>query len=59
MRRFFYVRRYQTSVAHMHFGKLLEGEAMACGRRLIGGYLWFSPRTRQTKVCKQCEAAKS
>lgn len=54
--RFVYIGNPARTVVHIHYGKLLEGEAVACGQRLQRGWKW-GPRKHRT-VCKRCEAAR-
>lgn len=58
MKRFFYVGRGTKSVFHRHYNAIAVGAAMACGRRLSGSYMWYSPKPRGARVCKQCERAR-
>jgi ribosomal protein L34E len=52
-RRFYYVTAPGGDVVHLHWGKLLEGEKLACGRRLQKGWHWVTRRPSM-KRCSGC-----
>lgn len=57
MRRFFYTRSKRGKTLHILYGKRVEDEATACGRRIHAKDWWFTHRSRGMKVCKGCRKA--
>lgn len=62
VRRFSYITAPAGSVLHLAFGKLLEGEPVACGIRIQPKWRYASHYTLDKEfgkrpVCKRCVAA--
>lgn len=58
LRRFTYVMAVNGGVLHLAFGKLGEGEKVACGRRMQVKWKWglryIVDPTHQIPVCAKC-----
>lgn len=56
IKRFYWVSAPAGKVAHMLFGKRVEGEKLACGRR-VGWPKWKWMTLRTLPRCRDCMAA--